>query len=82
VSEEAARRARLAAAEHDLARFEAQYDLLMSHFKFDEAKALRPRIEAAERECRALSAGLPPPPEPLPAPFTVARRRHPARRRR
>ena len=82
MSEEAARRTRLAAAEHDLARLEAQYDLLMSHFKFDEAKALRPRVEAVEQQCRALAAGLPPLGEPLSTPFAVARRRLPARRRR
>jgi hypothetical protein len=78
---EAARRARLAAAEHGLARLEAQYDLLLSHFKFDEAKSLRPRIEALEHEARALATTLPPLPEPPATPYTVLRRPLPRRRR-
>jgi hypothetical protein len=76
-----ARRARLAAAERDLVRLEAQYDLLMSHFKFDDAKELRSRIEVQERECRTLAAGLPEPETPSPSPFTVARRSRRRRRR-
>jgi hypothetical protein len=48
----------------------------MNAFKFDAARALHPRIEAAERKRRELEAGLPPsPPELSSAPYRVARRR-------
>ena len=56
----AAKRARLAAVEDELARLQAQHDLAMSAFKFDEATALQRRIEALEDERRALAAALPP----------------------
>lgn len=70
------KRARLAELDATLAQLRAQYDLLMNAFKFDAARAIQPRIEAAERERSALEADLPPPsPELPPAPFAVARRR-------
>jgi hypothetical protein len=77
------KRARLAAVEERLARLRAQYDLLMSAFKFDEARDLFIRIEAAERERVALAKGLPPPPPaPPPVPVQLIRRRLPPRARR
>ena len=75
----AAKRARLAALQTELARLRDQYDLAMSAFKFDEARELHARIEAAERERLALADGLPPPPPAKPAP---RRRPLPLRRRR
>jgi hypothetical protein len=71
----AARRARFVELVTALAQLRAQYDVLMNGFKFDEARALVPRIEAAERAAKALAQTLPPPPEPVPTPFTVTRRR-------
>jgi hypothetical protein len=59
-----------------LAELRAQYDVLMNAFKFEEARALHPRIDAAECEHRELIARLPPsPPDAPPAPYSVARRR-------
>lgn len=76
----AAQRARLAELDAALTRLRERYDLLMNAFKFDAAKALHARIEAAERERGALARTLPPQPtEPPPAPYAVAARR---RRRR
>ena len=77
----AAKRARLAALESELAWLKDQYDLAMSAFKFDEAREFHPRIEAAERERLALAEGLPPLPasQAKPAP---RRRPLPLRRRR
>jgi hypothetical protein len=78
----AARRRQLAALVEELKRLRGQYDLLMSAFKFDAARVLYPRIEAAERERRELEAVLPPsPPDAPPAPYSVARRRTPRRGR-
>ena len=48
----AARRARLAEIEAALARLRARYDGLMNAYKFEAAKALHGRIEAAEGERR------------------------------
>jgi len=56
----AVERARLAAIDRELASLQAQHDLAMSAFKFDEATALQRRIEALEDERRALAAALPP----------------------
>jgi hypothetical protein len=56
----AARRARLAEIERELARLQAEHDLAMSAFKFDEASALQRRLEALEDERRAFAAALPP----------------------
>jgi hypothetical protein len=76
----AARRVRLAELDAALTRLAEQYDLAMSHFKFDEARDLHARIEPMTRQRNARAAGLPPlPPSPPPAPFTLAR---PHRRRR
>ncbi len=58
----AAQRTRLATVEGELARLQAQHDLAMSAFKFDEAGALQYRIAALDDERRVLAAGL------LPAP--------------
>jgi len=71
----AARRARLAELEAELARLRGQHDLSINKFKFDEARALHSRIEAVERERDALAAAVPPVSEPPPAPYSVARRR-------
>ena len=54
-------RRRLAAVEHEVNGLQAQYELAMSGFKFDEANALQRRIAALEGERRALAASLPPP---------------------
>jgi hypothetical protein len=72
----AAQRARLAELDAALTRLRERYDLLMNAFKFDAAKALHARIEAAERERAALAHALPPQPtEKPPAPYAVAARR-------
>jgi hypothetical protein len=71
-----AKRRQLAAVEEKLARLRGQYDLLMNAFKFDAARTLYPRIEAAEHERRELAAVLPrSPADAPPAPYSVARRR-------
>jgi len=59
VDDFAARRARLAEIDRDLARLQGQHDLAMSAFQFDEANALLPRIAALEDERRDLIASLP-----------------------
>jgi hypothetical protein len=51
----------------------------MNAFKFDEARALAPAIEAAERERATLAASLPADAAPTPTHYAVAQRR---RRRR
>ena len=71
----AAKRARLVELEAALARWRAQYDLLMNAFKFDAARALVAAIEDAERERATLAAQLPSEPPVEPAPYAVARRR-------
>jgi hypothetical protein len=60
-------RRRLAAVEHEVNGLQAQYELAMSAFKFDEANALQQRIAALESEWRALAAALPPT-APVPEP--------------
>jgi hypothetical protein len=74
----------LAAIEAALVQLRERYDVLMNAFRFDAAKALHARIEAAESERRALVASLPPLPKaPAPAPYTVTRpRRRPPTRSR
>ena len=54
------RRQRLAELDGELANLQAQQDLAMSAFKFDEANALQRRIEALEDERQAVAATLPP----------------------
>jgi hypothetical protein len=54
-------RARLAAVEAELARLQAQYELAMSAFKFDEANALQRQIAPLDAERRVLAQALPPP---------------------
>jgi hypothetical protein len=77
------KRARLATVEERLAGLRVQYDLLMSAFKFDEARELFTRIEAAERERVALAKDLPAPaPAPPPVPVQLIRRKLPPRVRR
>ncbi len=76
----AAKRARLAAVETELARLRDQYDLATSAFKFDEARELHARIETSESERRTLAEGLPPQPPITAQP--AMRRRLPVRRRR
>ncbi len=73
-----AQRVRLAVVEAELGRLRQRYDQLMNAFKFDEARALVDAIEAAERECAALTADLPPPTPDEARPYRVAR---PRRRR-
>jgi len=70
---------RLAELDRVIARLQGQYDVLMNAFKFDEARALAPAIEAAECERAALAATLPPEAPPKPRPYGVMRR--PMRRR-
>jgi hypothetical protein len=79
---EAAKRAELAALEAALARLRGQYDALMSAFRFDEARALAPTIDAAEHERAALAASLPPAIEPAARPAPRRPPRHRLRRRR
>lgn len=54
-----ASRARLDDIDRELASLQAQHDLAMSAFKFDEANALQHRIVALEDERRAVAAALP-----------------------
>jgi hypothetical protein len=68
-------RTRLAELDRAIVRLRGQYDVLMNAFKFDEARALTPAIETAERERAAVAAELPVPVSEEPRPFTVARRR-------
>jgi hypothetical protein len=59
VNDVAASRARLADISRELASLQAQHDLAMSAFRFDEANALQHRIEAMEDKRRAVAAALP-----------------------
>jgi hypothetical protein len=60
-------RDRLAAVDSELVVLQAQYELAMSGFKFDEASALQRKIAVLESERRALASSLPPP-APVPDP--------------
>jgi hypothetical protein len=86
VEEVAARRERLSDVERELARLEAQYELAMSAFKFDEANGLQRRIAALDGERRLLAASLPALPTPAEPPTGLApeigRPRRALRRRR
>jgi hypothetical protein len=75
-----AQRDRLAAVEGELAALQAQYELAMSAFKFDEADALQRQITVLEGERRVLAAELPaPPPDPEPPAGVVPVLRRPRR---
>jgi hypothetical protein len=81
----AKQRSRLAAVEQEVKGLQAQYELAMSAFKFDEANALQRRIAVLEGERQALAAVLPPPapvPEPPVGVVPALDRRKPARRLR
>jgi hypothetical protein len=76
-------RDRLVVIEERLARLRAQYDLLMSAFKFDEAREVFARIEAATGERDGLAKALPVlPPAPPPASVETIRPRSRHFRRR
>jgi hypothetical protein len=51
---------RLVAVEEKLARLQAQHELAMSAFKFDEANTLQQQIAGLEAERRVLVLALPP----------------------
>ena len=55
----AAKRARLADIERELALLRYRHDIAMSAFRFEEATALGPAIAALEQERQALAAALP-----------------------
>ena len=86
MDEVAARRERLSDVERELVRLEAQYELAMSAFKFDEANALQRRIAALDGERRSLAARLPAFPAPAEPPTglvpEIGRPRGALRRRR
>ena len=67
VDRPATQRDRLAAVDGELVVLQAQYELAMSGFKFDEASALQRNIAERESERRELAASLPPP-APVPDP--------------
>jgi hypothetical protein len=56
----AKQRGRLAAVEGELAGLQAQYELAMSAFKFDEANTLQQKIAGLEAERRVRAVALPP----------------------
>jgi hypothetical protein len=59
MGELAAHYARLGEIEREMTRLQAQHDVAMSAFKFDEANALQRRIAALEDERRSLVGTLP-----------------------
>ena len=61
VDRPATQRDRLAAVDGELVVLQAQYELAMSGFNFDEASALQRMIAVLESERRALAASLAPP---------------------
>jgi hypothetical protein len=77
-----AERARLAAVERELAELGTRHDLVMSSFKFDEARDVQQRIAVLERRAE-LVAALPaaPPPAAAPVPVVIRSRRPMPRRR-
>jgi hypothetical protein len=78
---EAAKRARLAEVERDLARLRYRHDIAMSAFRFEEATALGPAIATLEHERQVLAAALPPAEAPQPTiPMLHRRPRVPRRR--
>lgn len=67
MGEFAEQRVRLAEIDRELVRLQAQHDVAMSAFKFDQVNALHRRLAALEEERQALAAALPGPvvpPEP------------------
>lgn len=64
-------RVRLAAVEAELTRLRYRHDIAFSAFRFEEATALGPAINALEREREALAAAIPPEPPKAPAPTRV-----------
>jgi hypothetical protein len=56
------KRTRLAELDRELAWLQAQHDLAMSAFKFDEASAVQRRIAACDAERLSVAAALPAPP--------------------
>ena len=77
------RHRRLIAVERELVVLQAQYELAMSAFKFDEASALQRKIAGLEEDRRVLAAALPAPPSaPEPAVGVVPVLRRPRRLRR
>ena len=80
-----AQRARLGEIERELARLQAQHDLAMSAFKFDEANGLQRSIAVLETDRRALAANLPASPPTAKPPsgiVPILARPRPVRRRR
>jgi hypothetical protein len=59
-----AARTRLAELDRALARLREKYDLIMSEFKFDEARRVFDRIAAAEAERESLAEFAPSPSSP------------------
>jgi hypothetical protein len=83
-AETAAKHARFAAIEQELARLGVRHDLAMSAFRFDEARELQRRIVLLEQERDELIATLPAPAparSAAPVPIMIRPRRW-ARRRR
>jgi hypothetical protein len=62
------RRQRLAAIERELARLQAEHELAMARFLFDEANEMQRRIAPLEQERRRLAATMP---DPAPAPTGI-----------
>jgi hypothetical protein len=79
------KRARLAAVESELSGLGIRHDLVMSEFKFDEAREAQQRIAVLEGERDELVDALPAPALAPPAtllPKMISRRRLNQRRRR
>ena len=71
----AAKRARLAEIQRELARLRHRHDIAMSAFRFEEATALGPAIAELEKERLTLAAALPQDPAPQPVTPVLNRRR-------
>jgi hypothetical protein len=78
--EVAAKRARLAEVERELAKLRYRHDIAMSAFRFEEATALGPAIAALEQERQALAAALPAEAAPAPVVPVLQRRARGPRR--
>jgi len=77
----AAKRARLAEVERELARLRYRHDIAMSAFRFEEATSLGPAIATLDGERQALAAALPPEPAPSPVIPVLHHRARDTRRR-